>query len=274
MVAAKKQNGYVQISPAGRQKLNDIRNGYVQISPAGIAALNAIKNGQPTPAAAPAAPARVDPFLTADDLQAINQFNTDLATKLQGIDTGLANAETDTKFQTTQTDNAAKQSSSAAQDDAISRGIFQSSIKDATLYDIEAQRSLSDKFLQDKLTTARLDAGTNKQILGTAKTNFDAAMIQRQADNAQGVNDANSAGWAQAMAAWAAANPTAATPTGPAPPIPSFTPPKTKPQVIPNDATAFGRPMFPSAPTSRPNVATGSGSTKPGAKRPKVKYGN
>lgn len=230
----------------------------------------------PAPAAAPPAPAQpaaVDPFFTADDLLAIGAFNTDLQTKLTGIDTDLTNAETDTAYQKTQTDTAAKGASSSAQDDAISRGIFQSSIKDATLYDIEAQRSLSSKFLDDKLTTARLNAGSNKQTLSTAKTNFDTNMATKKVQNAQGVNDQNSSAWAAAQAAWAAANPQAAAPSGPAPALPSFAPPK---------GSSPGATVAQSTSTPKPaNVATSTGSTNPKPAlgtpkkpaKPKVIYG-
>lgn len=181
----------------------------------------------------------MDPFLTADDLDAINQFSTDLQTKLEAIDTGLKNLETDTTYQKSQNEESAKKGTSAAQDDAISRGIFRSSIKDATLYDIEAQRSLASKFLDDKLTAARLSAGTQKQILATAKTNFDSNMLKRQASNAQGVNDANSAAYAAARSAWEAAT-QAAAPAAQPPGSPSSA--KGKP--APLDQLGILKPVF------------------------------
>lgn len=216
---------------------------------------------------APAAPGLVDPFFTADDLDAINAFTTDLATKLEGIDFELKNAETDTAYQKSQNDTSAKQSSSSATDDAISRGIFSSSIKDATIYDIEAQRSLSAKFLDDKLTAQRLTAGTNKQILSTAKTNFDTNMATRKAANAQGVTDANNTAWAAAKAAWDANQPVAA-PAVAAPAAPAVA---AKPT-----AKAPANTLFAPTPTatkpkydpSRPNTASGTGNTKP---KPRVK---
>ncbi len=229
---------------------------------------------EPTPAEAatpaPPPPAPVDPFFTADDLDAINQFGTDLATKLEGIDFGLKNAETDTTYQKTQTDDSAKKADAAAQDDAISRGIFRSSIKDATIHDIEAQRSLSSKFLDLKLTTSRLNAGTNKQILSNAKTDFDTNMAKRKVDNARGVNDTNSSAWAAAQATWAANQPVAPA-SGPAPAAPTF-----KPPAGPRPATDSGAaPTHGTAPHSptRPHVASGTGSTRPRPKPKKRVYG-
>jgi hypothetical protein len=179
---------------------------------------------------APAAPPPVSPFLTSGDFDAINSFYTDLNTKLGDIKatvgtfdptTGTWSGGTeqaDTEFQTAQTDKAAKANTGAAQDDAAARGIFQSSIKDATLYDIEAQRSLSDKFLNDKLTADRLAAGTNMQILANSKAAFDKnygsvdangnpIFGRRAFENAQGVNDTNGSAYAAALAAWKTAHP-------------------------------------------------------------------
>jgi hypothetical protein len=172
---------------------------------------------KPAPAAAqrpstpaPAQPDPATPFWTADDLAAINAFNSEFATKLANFDFEIGNLETDTRYQKGQLDTSAKENTAAVSDDAAARGIFYSSLKNAAVYDIEAQRKIQSTFLDSKLTAARLNAGTQKGILQTAKEGFDKAMLQKQGENAAGVNDAANAAWASAQAAWEAAKPASA----------------------------------------------------------------
>jgi hypothetical protein len=228
----------------------------------------------PAPAAAgpvdtgPAAPVAVDPFFTPDDLLAISQFDTDLKTKLEAIDFDLGNLETDTTLQKTNLEKDAKGSTAAAQDDAAARGIFRSSVKDASLYDIEASRSLSEKFLNDKLTAARTNAGTNKTILGTAKGEFDKAMAARKAANASGVNSAANSAWADAKATWEAAQPVKAAATGPAPANPTFKPPAPPKAQSAAASAASNR----STQTAASQAAANRAKAK-AAKKPKKTYG-
>ena len=179
----------------------------------------------PTPAPAPPpAPAKVDPFFTPEDLAAINAFTTDWATKMSDIDFGITSLTTDTNFQKGQNDQNAKVNTNEAGDVMAARGMFSSSVKDAAIYDIEAHRSLANKFLDDKLTEATINAGTSRTILADSKTGFDTAMVGKQTANAQGVNDNSLAAWAEKMAAWvpppvaSTAKPPGAAPAKPAAP--------------------------------------------------------
>jgi hypothetical protein len=150
--------------------------------------------------AAPAAPTPVAGFNTGTDLAAINDFLTNYTTSLEDIDNQLNTLGYDTKFQKTENDKDAKEATSGSADAMAARGMFQSSVKDAALYDIEAQRALSNKFLDDKLTQATLNAGTRKQTLAQSKKRFDEANILRMGENAAGVNDAANSAWADQMA--------------------------------------------------------------------------
>ena len=166
----------------------------------------------------------MNPFFTPQDLQAINDFNTKYATDLSNLDFELGNLRADTTYQTTQNDKQAKENRAAAADQMAGRGLFQSSIKDAALYDIEASRSLANKFLTDKMTAATLNAGTQKKILGDSKKRFDEAINAQGVQNAAEQNASLHQGWADAMAAWEQAHPApppvAAAPKPPAAPKP------------------------------------------------------
>jgi hypothetical protein len=241
----------------------------------------------PKPAAKPA-PVKPDPvagFLTPDEIDAVNDFNTQLATKLQELRFEVGDydeatntwkggtLETDTTYQKTGVDNAAKEGTAAATDDAIARGIFKSSVKDAALYDIEAQRSLQSKFLDDKLTSARLNAGTVTKTLNEAKTRFDENILTRKVNNATGVNDKNNDAWATAKAAWDAANPTLPGATAPGGAAKPPAKPAAKPTPKPTPSLFAPTPKPTPARVTGPNTASGTGTTKPRRVTSRVIYG-
>jgi hypothetical protein len=179
------------------------------------------KPAKPRPAAAPRPPAPAQPtnvegFLTGVDLQQFNDFMTNFQTQIEDVDNQLAGLKTDTTFQTTQNNKDAKGNTVESNDSMAARGLFQSSVKDAAVYDIEATRVLSNKFLDDKLNEATLNAGTRKRTLAEGKKRFDEAMLLRKGENAAGVNDAANAVWADKMATWQATQPKAAAPRTPA----------------------------------------------------------
>lgn len=164
----------------------------------------------PQPAAAQTLAPPISPFLNADDLTALANFNADFATKLGDIDKSLGDLGADTSYQKTQTDTTAKENTAGTQDAMIARGLFQSSVKDAALYDIEAQRTLQQGYLDDRLTRATLDAGTQKKALGDWKTAFDTAQNVKAVQNAQAIppNTATT----PTPNAWSAPKPKAAAP--------------------------------------------------------------
>lgn len=144
------------------------------------------KGNASTAPGAPPAP-HVDPFFTSEDLLQISQFTTDLRTKMADIDRELADLGAQTTLDKTNNEKGAKESTAESTDSMISRGLFQSSVKDAALYDIEATRKLQETFLTDRLTRATLDAGTRKKILADSQTGFNTYMAGKQVDNARGV---------------------------------------------------------------------------------------
>lgn len=158
--------------------------------------------GAPAAAAVPAlpAPTPIPGFSTGADLAQINDFLTQYATSVEDIDNALSNQLSDTKVEKTKNDKNAKVGTVQTADEMAGRGIFQSSVKDAALYDIEAQRALSNKFLDDKMTQATLQAGTRKRTLAEGKKRFDTAMLLRKGENAASVNDPANQAWADKKA--------------------------------------------------------------------------
>jgi hypothetical protein len=177
-----------------------------------VAAKNAPTKPKSAPAPAPAAPTNVEGFLNGVDLQSWNDFMTNYQTSIEDLDNQLASLKTDTVFQKTQNDKGAKENTNESNDVMAARGLFSSSVKDAAVYDIEATRALSNKFLDDKMAEATLNAGTRKLTLADSKKRFDEAMTLRKGENAAGVNDPANAAWADKMATWQATQPKPAKP--------------------------------------------------------------
>ncbi len=127
---------------------------------------------------APTAPATVQPFATADDMLAVNDWLTNFTTQMEDIDFGIGQLETDTKYQKGQNDRQAVENRSASDDAMAARGVFSSSLRDAAVMDVEATRSLANTYLDTKLAEAITTGTTRKNTLATAKTNFETGMLQ------------------------------------------------------------------------------------------------
>jgi hypothetical protein len=127
----------------------------------------------------------IQPFLRPEDLQALNDFQFTSANSLADVDKGLADLTTQTNYNRQQTDLGAKKSSSDATDNAIARGLFQSSIKDATLYDIEGQRARQQQLYTDQLNNATLDAQRRKTIVTQAQEALQNRLNDQAVENAR-----------------------------------------------------------------------------------------
>jgi hypothetical protein len=149
--------------------------------------------GTPKPGSAPAAPPPaaaspvplIDPFLRPEDLQALADFNFSEGNQLADIDRNLADLRTQTGYDRQQVDRQAKQGTSDATDSAIARGLFRSSIKDATLYDIEGQRVRQQQLYTDRLGNAAMDADRRKSILRQARAELDKRLADQAVANAR-----------------------------------------------------------------------------------------
>jgi hypothetical protein len=160
---------------------------------------NAGAGGAPsTPPPAPAPPA---PFSTPeqqavynDNWKALNDGLAEIENELRGLTTDITFeiGEFDAsgkQVKEGEIDRNAKKASSGAQDEAVGRGIFHSSIKDAELFDIEATRNLRRTFLQGKLSEAQSKATRLKTNLEGWWNDYLTGTYQpQQVQNAQGVS--------------------------------------------------------------------------------------
>lgn len=139
----------------------------------------------PTPVVTPPP---IAPFLTADDILQVANLNFNSANSEADVNRQLSDLTTDTKYAKTQNEDVARKNTAAAAENAAARGIFQSSIKDAALYDIAAQKAIRQGQLDDHLHTAQVDADRRKQLIRAQLEAAAAAMQQRAVENAAAAN--------------------------------------------------------------------------------------
>lgn len=196
--------------PVGMEKINNsgqpgMDNSNVGIAPGYMLVVGA--DGKPqmvkgdaagaskaAPAAAPgqpddaAAKKMVDPFLTADDLRLDSEFVTGAQTQNQGLESALTDLTANTGFSLQQNEQNAKAGFSNTNDDAAARGIFQSSIRDGGLADIEAKRATTADQLTSALTRAQIDTNAQKTILWNAIQSHQKWKNDKAIENAAAIN--------------------------------------------------------------------------------------
>ena len=139
----------------------------------------------------------VAPFMSAADISEDADRQAGWDSELSSIQSGLDKLGAETNFQLGQLDKQRAQDLESSADNMASRGLFQSSIKDADLYDIEATSRLRKEFVDTQLKNAVLDAGNQRKIIQDNRDAWAKALNQRMVDNAAGVN-ADQPIWKQA----------------------------------------------------------------------------
>lgn len=127
----------------------------------------------------------IQPFFNPTDT--MNGIDRESATKnaLWDIDKQVADLRAQTGFELQQTEKGRKQNAGAATDNMAARGLSQSSIKDAELFDIEATARMRKDFLNSQLARAETDAGTRKTQINDEWTRWQEAMGNQAVENAR-----------------------------------------------------------------------------------------
>lgn len=99
----------------------------------------------------------VEPFLQPEQSQENSDRFFQAGQSKGDITENLNKLSTDTGYQQTQIDRGLVKDQSATLDDAVARGIGQSSIKDGDIYDLQATAALRRNYLQTTLDNARIE---------------------------------------------------------------------------------------------------------------------
>ena len=129
-----------------------------------------------------------DPFLTADDLEeraaTENEYNQNLA----ALDYALENLRIDTESGKVDVENARVAGLKSTNDDAAARGIFNSSIRDANLFDVESTAAVNRSLLDRRFDAQVLANQTQKLAYDQAWQDFQSAQNRKAVENAQEVD--------------------------------------------------------------------------------------
>jgi len=190
----------------------------------------------------------VPPFWQSDDLAELGDRNFDWDQQLADIQSGLERLIFQTDYDKSQIDKSRVQELAATSDEMASRGLMQSSIRDADLYDIESTARLRKEFIDTQIKTAQMESERQRGLIQSNRDAFAEAYNKRGVENAQGVN-ADMPRYAQ--------EPTAG----------HFEPVYTSPQTAPKMPQVISSgPQAQSRPGIRPNIEQGAGSLKAEAK--------
>jgi hypothetical protein len=107
----------------------------------------------------------VAPFLTPEQMTALSQAYRDYNISVGDLDYQLGIQNIDTSYQKGQSDRKAVMDTEAANDNAVRRGIFQSSIRDSDLADIQATNATAKGRLDDLLAAATIHTDTQERAL-------------------------------------------------------------------------------------------------------------
>lgn len=151
---------------------------------------SSIQPGTPGSAATPGVPSpTMSPFLTPDQQITQIDFEGDIEEQLANLDNALEGMRIDNEFQKTELDTAHKQQVARADESAIGRGLYTSSIRDAELNDLEATKRVRSSFLDTQFSVAQANAGATRERLRQSLDQLHNAMNQQGAQNASNASE-------------------------------------------------------------------------------------
>ena len=127
----------------------------------------------------------IDPFMNAEDLMRMTEAKEELANKLNNLDYALESLRIDTEYEKTNIDKSEREGLRSTNEDFASRGLFSSSVRDASLLDVNAQANIAKGQLDRELDAAVLDAQNQKVAAQGAFDSFQSAMNQKKVENAR-----------------------------------------------------------------------------------------
>lgn len=126
----------------------------------------------------------VQPFQRPEDQMNVSDRQAAMREAMFGIDNQLEQMRAQTQYDTGQIDKSAKYASRDTNDAMAARGLSQSSIKDAEIFDIEATARTRKEFLNSQLALADAQGQAQKLRLGDDFARFMEAMNKQMVANA------------------------------------------------------------------------------------------
>lgn len=128
------------------------------------------------------------PFLTGGQTVDRTQAQLSHDQQVQDLQDQLATATLNAGYQKKAIEQSRGKGVSGTQDDAAARGIFQSSIKDGQIYDINAQAANQQQQLSDQLTALTTSVTSRINLLDQALVNINNGYNQMSTENASQID--------------------------------------------------------------------------------------
>lgn len=127
----------------------------------------------------------VQPFSTAQDLFSRAEFESRRDTDLADLDYQLAERQAQATYDLRENERSAKIGRSTANDVNAARGLFQSSLRDAALIDVDTNELIQRETIQRGLDLMRQRVERQRGIWRGQEESYNTAEGQRQIENAQ-----------------------------------------------------------------------------------------
>lgn len=167
----------------------------ITLNPASLAAWNAARAAAGLPALTSAAGTSVQvpnapakPFLTGDQIIQQGQSQQAHDTGYQTIADSLAQLALGNQYQKQAVEQSRVKGVAGTQDDAAARGIFNSSIKDGGVTDVDAQAATAQQHLVDNMAAAQASAAAQRTILDNALSASTTGFNQSAVENASAID--------------------------------------------------------------------------------------
>jgi hypothetical protein len=126
----------------------------------------------------------IDPFLTNDQIAEKAQKTQDYKDTISNLQYALKMQQTETDYGKAQIDKQKPYDLEKADSSAASRGLFNSSIRDAQLYDIDATAAINRANLDREFDAMRMDSERQAVQATSAFNTYNEALNQAAVDNA------------------------------------------------------------------------------------------
>lgn len=127
----------------------------------------------------------IQPFMKSDDMMALQEARSKMADTIANLDYDLDTEASENEYERSEIDRSAIMGRSSVNDDMASRGLFNSSVRDAELYDIDATAGIRKNFLDRTFDTLMMDTQRRKLAAQSALTEFQHSMNQKMIENAR-----------------------------------------------------------------------------------------
>lgn len=127
----------------------------------------------------------LDPFMNSEDMLRADEARASRDETLHNLDYALEELRSSNEYERTQIADRVREDKASTNASSAARGMFASSARDASLYDVDATAAVQRNILDRQLDVATLDAQRQKTLASQAFDAFQNTMAKKMVENAQ-----------------------------------------------------------------------------------------